>query len=247
MADCFDVCHGTRFAPVANPTEFGSWSKINWGEVRRYAGRARVLMFVGYCGFSVIMFAPVAALLPVLLTNSPGVLPAYTDLFMDTMVGLIKLYFPVFLLGVIFGKVIELPGFSKSIVATVIGLIGREKAVISVVPVANLLTYGGGSLFVVVYPFAAEALRQGNILKRLIPGTIALGAFSYTMDSLPGTPQIKNIIPPQGLQDRGPRRALVRYHRCSVYLRQRYRLSHLEDAFGPGSRRSLRRGPYAGA
>ena len=54
------------------------------------------------------------------------------------------------------------------------------------------------SLFVVVfavYPFAAEAFRQGNIPKRLIPGTIALGAFSYTMDSLPGTPQIQNIIP----------------------------------------------------
>jgi len=46
-----------------------------------------------------------------------------------------------------------------------------------------------------VYPFAAEMFRQGNIPKRLIPGTIALGAFTFTMDSLPGTPQIQNIIP----------------------------------------------------
>jgi len=61
-----------------------------------------------------------------------------------------------------------------------------------------LLTYGGVSLFVVVfavYPFAAELFRQGDIPKRLIPGTIALGAFTFTMDALPGTPQIQNIIP----------------------------------------------------
>jgi H+/gluconate symporter-like permease len=54
------------------------------------------------------------------------------------------------------------------------------------------------SLFVVVfavYPFAAELYRQSNIPKRLMPGAIALGAFSFTMDSLPGTPQIQNIIP----------------------------------------------------
>src|SRR3954453_21435108 len=156
------------------------------------------LMFVAYRGFSVILFAPVAALLGGLLTDPAAAPPIFTGLFMDKMVGVVKLYFPIFLLGAIFGKVIELSGFSKSIVATVIGLVGREKAVISIVLVANLLTYGGVSLFVVVfavYPFAAEAFRQGNIPKRLIPGTIALGAFSYTMDSLPGTPQIQNIIP----------------------------------------------------
>jgi H+/gluconate symporter-like permease len=64
--------------------------------------------------------------------------------------------------------------------------------------VGAVLTYGGVSLFVVVfaiYPFAAEMFRQSNIPKRLIPGTIALGAFTFTMDSLPGTPQIQNIIP----------------------------------------------------
>ena len=156
------------------------------------------LMFVAYRGFSVIMFAPVAALLAVLLTDPAAVLPVYSGLFMDKMVVFVKLYFPVFMLGAIFGKVIELSGFSQSIVSAVIRLVGRERAVLSIVLVCNILTYGGVSLFVVVfavYPFAAEVFRQGNLPKRLIPGTIALGAFSYTMDSLPGTPQIQNIIP----------------------------------------------------
>jgi len=156
------------------------------------------LMFVAYRGYSVILFAPVAALGAVLFTDPTLVAPMFTGLFMDKMVGFVKLYFPVFLLGAVFGKVIELSGFSKAIVASVIKLVGSERAMLSIVLVCAILTYGGVSLFVVVfavYPFAAEMFRQGGIPKRLIPGTIALGAFTFTMDSLPGTPQIQNIIP----------------------------------------------------
>src|ERR1700754_4133355 len=161
-------------------------------------GALAFLMFVAYRGYSVILFAPVAALGAVLLTDPSLVPPMFSSVFMDKMVGFVKSYFPVFLLGAVFGKVIELSGFSKSIVSAVIGLLGRGRAIIAIVLVCAVLTYGGVSLFVVVfavYPFAAEMFRQSNIPKRLIPGTIALGAFTFTMDSLPGTPQIQNIIP----------------------------------------------------
>ncbi|WP_431633816.1 GntP family permease [Dyella sp. KULCS107] len=156
------------------------------------------LMLAAYRGYSVILFAPLAALGAVLLTEPSLVAPMFTGLFMDRMVGFLKLYFPVFMLGALFGKLIELSGFSKAIVAATIGLVGRSRAMLSIVLVCALLTYGGVSLFVVVfavYPFAAELFRASDIPKRLIPGTIALGAFTFTMDSLPGTPQIQNIIP----------------------------------------------------
>jgi len=120
------------------------------------------LMFVAYRGYSVILFAPVAALGAVLLTNLNLVAPMFTGLYMEKLVGFVKLYFPVFLLGAVFGKVIELSGFSKSIVASVINIIGRERAMLAIVLVCNILTYGGVSLFVVVfavYPFAAEMFR----------------------------------------------------------------------------------------
>lgn len=156
------------------------------------------LMWVAYRGHSVILFAPIAALGAVLLTDPSLVAPMFTGLFMDKMVGFLKLYFPVFLLGAVFGKLIEISGFSKSIVAATIKLVGAQRAMLSIVLVCALLTYGGVSLFVAVfavYPFAAELFRQSDIPKRLIPGTIALGAFTFTMDALPGTPQIQNIIP----------------------------------------------------
>jgi H+/gluconate symporter-like permease len=156
------------------------------------------LMLVAYRGFSVILFAPIAAMGAVFLTQPSAVLPVYSGLFMQKMVVFVELYLPAFILGALFGKVIEMSGFARAIVTTVVRLVGAEQAMLSMVLVGALLTYGGVSLFVVVfavYPFAAEMFRQSNIPKRLIPGTIALGAFTFTMDSLPGTPQIQNIIP----------------------------------------------------
>ncbi|TDG07289.1 GntP family permease [Paraburkholderia guartelaensis] len=156
------------------------------------------LMLAAYRGYSVILFAPIAALAAVLLTEPAAVAPVFSGIFMEKMVGFVKLYFPVFLLGAVFGKVIELSGFSEAIVHAAIRYIGRSRANAVIVAVCALLTYGGVSLFVVVfavYPFAAELYRQSDIPKRLMPGAIALGAFSFTMDSLPGTPQIQNIIP----------------------------------------------------
>jgi H+/gluconate symporter-like permease len=123
------------------------------------------LMFMAYRGFSVILFAPIAAMLAVLLTD-PATVPAiFTGLFMEKMVVFVKLYFPVFLLGAVFGKVIELSGFSTSIVDAVIRLVGPQRAMLSIVIVCALLTYGGVSLFVVVfavYPFAAEMSAKPN-------------------------------------------------------------------------------------
>lgn len=157
-----------------------------------------LLMFVAYRGFSVILFAPICALFAVLLTEPSYVLPFFSNIFMEKMVGFIKLYFPVFLLGAIFGKIVEMSGIAESIAKTIIQLVGGKRAILAIVLMGAILTYSGVSLFVVVfaiYPFAANLFREANIPKRLIPGTIALGAFTFTMDALPGTPQIQNVIP----------------------------------------------------
>ncbi len=157
-----------------------------------------LLMFVAYRGFSVILFAPICALFAVLLTEPSYVFPFFSNIFMEKMVGFIKLYFPVFLLGAIFGKIVEMSGIAESIAKTIIKLVGAKRAILAIVLMGAILTYSGVSLFVAVFaifPFAANLFREANIPKRLIPGTIALGAFTFTMDALPGTPQIQNVIP----------------------------------------------------
>jgi H+/gluconate symporter-like permease len=157
-----------------------------------------LLIFAAYRGASVILFAPLAALLAVAFLDPDALLPVYSGVFMERLAGFVKLYFPVFLLGAVFGKLTEISGFAESIILTILRIAGPERAILSVVMVCALLTYGGVSLFVVafaVYPFGAGLFRRAKIPKRLLPVTIALGAFTFTMDSLPGTPQIQNIIP----------------------------------------------------
>ncbi|MBM3465754.1 MAG: GntP family permease, partial [Armatimonadetes bacterium] len=158
-----------------------------------------LLMFVAYRGLSVIVLAPVCALLAVALSNGPlQVLPFYSNVFMARLVDFVKLYFPVFLLGAVFGKLIEISGAAAAISRAIVGLVGSTRSILAIVLACAVLTYGGVSLFVVafaVYPLAASLFQRSDIPKRLIPGTIALGSFTFTMDSLPGTPQIQNVIP----------------------------------------------------
>ena len=157
------------------------------------------LIAFAYRGFSVIMMAPIMALLAATLSGF-AIMPSYTELFMGKAVTYIKSFFPIFLLGAIFGKVMEDTGLAKSIAEAIIKGLGKEphKAIISIVIAAAFLTYGGVSAFVVVfavYPFAAALFKEADYPKRLLPAVLALGSFTATMDCLPGTPQIQNIIP----------------------------------------------------
>lgn len=157
-----------------------------------------LLMFLAFRGFSVILFAPICALLAVGLTDPTHVLPFFSNIFMVKLVDFVKNYFPVFLLGAIFGKLVEATGVAKSIAKIIVRLIGPKQAILAIVLMGAILTYSGVSLFVAVfaiYPFAAQLFREANIPKRLIPATIAVSAFTFSMDSIPGSPQIQNVIP----------------------------------------------------
>ena len=91
------------------------------------------LIIVAYRGYSVILFAPVAALGAVLLTIPGAVLPAYSALFMDSMATYLRNYFPVFMLGALFGKLIELSGFAEAIAAGISRVTGRGRAMFGIV------------------------------------------------------------------------------------------------------------------
>jgi H+/gluconate symporter-like permease len=158
-----------------------------------------LLMFLAYKGMSIIWVAPIAALV-VAFTGGLELLPSYTDAYMTGFVGFTKAWFPVFMLGAIFGKIMDETGAAKAVAHAVVGLIGKKFATLAVVLACGVLTYGGISLFVVVfaiYPLALALYREANITRRLIPGAIALGSFTFTMTAIPGSPQIQNLIPIQ--------------------------------------------------
>ena len=98
-----------------------------------------LLMYTAYRGFSVILMAPICALLAVFLIDPGNVLPFYSGVFMPKMVNFIKDYFLVFLLGAIFGKVIEMSGIAESIAKTIVNLIGAKNAILTVVILGAIL------------------------------------------------------------------------------------------------------------
>ncbi|MDN7245444.1 GntP family permease [Planococcus shenhongbingii] len=156
-----------------------------------------LLMALAYLGWSIIWVAPLAAGV-VALMSGLDVFDTYTGTYMDGLVGFVKSWFPIFLLGAIFGKLMEETGAAKAVAHKVTQLIGKKRAILGVLIASALLTYGGVSLFVVVfavYPIALELFREANITRKLLVPTFALGAFTFTMTSMPGTPQIQNLIP----------------------------------------------------
>lgn len=158
-----------------------------------------LLMFFAYRGYSVLILAPIMATLAVFLSGDfLSSIPTYTDVFMGALSGFLLKFFPIFLLGALFGRLMADSGAATAIAKTVVEKLGASKAILAVILVCAILTYGGVSLFVVafaIYPIAKDLFKAADIPKRLIPAAIALGSFTFTMTALPGTPAIQNAIP----------------------------------------------------
>lgn len=158
-----------------------------------------LLMYLAYRGVTVLLLAPLMAALAVLLSGEIGVyLPIYTDTFMKALGNYVIQFLPIFLLGALFGQLMADSGAAHSIARWIVAKLGDKHAIVTVVLACAVLTYGGVSLFVVafaIYPIAKDLFHTADIPKRLIPATIALGSFTFTMTALPGTPSIQNAIP----------------------------------------------------
>lgn len=156
------------------------------------------LMYFAYRGINVLVLAPLMALFAILVSGGEPLLATYTQVFMQSLGKYVIQFFPIFLLGAVFGKVMADSGSADTIARAIAQRLGPSHAITAVVLACGLLTYGGVSLFVVafaVFPIAVALFREAGIPKRLIPAAIALGSFTFTMTALPGTPSIQNAIP----------------------------------------------------
>ncbi|WP_323793021.1 GntP family permease [Nocardioides sp.] len=157
-----------------------------------------LLIALAYRGINVIILAPLMALLATAFAGGLPLIATYTQVFMPALGNYLITYFPLFLLGALFGKLMDDSGAARAIAHFIVDKLGDARAILAIVLACGILTYGGVSLFVVafaVFPIAAALFREAGVPKRLIPATIALGSFTFTMTALPGTPQIQNAIP----------------------------------------------------
>ena len=156
-----------------------------------------LLMFFAYRGYSIIFIAPLFAVVAA-IGSGHAAMPVYSEIYMTKAAEYIKTYYPVFLLGAVFAKIMEEGGLAAAVADKIVSALGKEKAVLAVLLGCGVLTYGGLRVFVVafvMYPFAAILFKEADIPKRLLPALLWMGIFTYSMVAIPGTPQIQNIIP----------------------------------------------------
>lgn len=156
-----------------------------------------LLMFLAFRGHSIIWVAPFCAAI-VALFSGYNLLDAYLVDYMRGAAEYVFNWFPAFFLGAVYGKVMDRTGAARSLANKLVNLLGSKLAIAAVVLPCLLMTYGGVSLFVVVfviYPMGYEIYREADLPRTLLPGAIAVGAFGVTMTAIPGSPQIQNLIP----------------------------------------------------
>jgi H+/gluconate symporter-like permease len=156
-----------------------------------------VLIWLSYRGWSVLVLAPIAAVIVALAAREP-LLANWTVTFMGSAAGFILQFFPLFLLGAVFGKLMDDSGSVTAIADFMTEKLGPRRAILAVVLAGALVTYGGVSLFVAIFvlvPMGQALFRAADIPNRLMPAAVALGTMTFTMSALPGTPAIQNAIP----------------------------------------------------
>ena len=156
-----------------------------------------LLVWLAYRGWSILLLAPLCALIAALLAGQP-LLANWTQTFMRNAAGFVAQFFPIFLLGALFGKLMEASGSVEAIAKYLTERLGTKRAMLAIVLTGAFVTYGGVSLFVaffVLAPMGHALFKAANIPHRLMPAAIALGTSTFTMSAMPGTPAIQNAIP----------------------------------------------------
>jgi H+/gluconate symporter-like permease len=156
-----------------------------------------LLVVLAFRGWSVLLLAPAAALVAAAFGGEP-LLANWTQTFMGSAARFLAQFFPIFLLGAIFGKLMEDTGSVSAVADFMTKRLGERRVILAVVLAGAFVTYGGVSLFVaffVLVPMAQALFRAAAIPRRLMPAAIVLGTSTFTMSALPGTPSIQNAIP----------------------------------------------------
>src|SRR5262249_2729955 len=132
------------------------------------------------------------------LFGGEPLLASWTQIFMRSGAGFFAQFFPLFLLGAVFGKLMDDSGSVSAVADSMIRKLGETRAMLPVVLAGALVDLGRVSLFVaffVLAPMAQALFRAAAIPRRLMPAAIMLGTSTFTMSAMPGTPSIQNAIP----------------------------------------------------
>ena len=156
------------------------------------------LLLFGLLAFkqiNALILAPLVTIFVIVCSGMP-ILSSLKELFMPAASNYVTSYFLVFFVGALFGAVYQHTGAAESISKTLAGLCKGKFVAPIIMTITGILTYGGVSGFVVffvIYPIALNMFKEANLTRRLIPGAISAGCWTWSMYG-PGSPSIQNVI-----------------------------------------------------
>ena len=156
-----------------------------------------LIIFLAYKKLNIVVVSIIAAVLLAIM-DGQDLLEALTTTFMTGASGYVQKFFLLFFISTLFGKVMEKTGAAASIAKWLAGLLGEKYAILGVVFAGMILCYGGISTLVIaftMYPIALALFQRANLPRRLIPGAIAAGCFTFAATAFHGTPQTNNVVP----------------------------------------------------
>lgn len=156
-----------------------------------------ILVLLVFKGYHVLPITLLASLI-VFIMNGVDIWPSFMEGYMPALTGFVGNYLVMFLFGSLVGELLSKCGAATAIALKLAKVFGAKRALLIVILSSIILSYGGVAVFVIIfsiYPIALVLFQQADLPKRLIPGAIMLGAGSFTMTTLPGTPALTNIIP----------------------------------------------------
>jgi H+/gluconate symporter-like permease len=162
-------------------------------------GSVALLIWLALRGVNIV-FASLLCSVLVVLSNGLPFAKGITEFYSFGPLGAFTFagrFFLLFVAGAMFGRVMGDSHAASSIAMALVRRLGAHRALWITVLACALLTYGGVVVFVVVfamYPLGLKLLQEADIPKRLFCAALALGAGTFTLTALPGTPSIHNVI-----------------------------------------------------
>lgn len=160
-----------------------------------------LLIVLIFFRIDILLVAPIVSVF-LCLVSGLDVVDTLAEGFMPAFATFAKNNFLIFMTSAMFARAMQDTGMAASIARGISSKLGPRFAIPCVFFVSALLTYGGVSLFVVVfvvYPIALQLFKEANITRIIIPGAIAAGAFTWAAFCLPGSPQAGPIVATQNL------------------------------------------------
>ncbi len=186
-----------------------------------------VLMVGAYKGLGALPLTLLASFV-VIVTNGINIWEGYATSYMAGYTGTYLSFFLLFASSSLYAELMNTSGSATSIGNKFIDWFGKTKVMLVTTIIVSVLTYGGVSLFVVVFavgPIVFQLFKEANLPRHLTVACLVTGSATYTMTSLPGSPALTNVIPTQYLGTTltaapvlGIAATLIAFAMCMAYM-----------------------------